>query len=166
MISQSEDAGDGRYTKDVLSGALPATRRPAPARAATTARRQTITAKNHAPAKAAKTSPKAAAAPRPARVVAPKGKTAALRSPSESGRVAGKGRPTAKAAKPASGKATVIRVLSKEDPYRPGSVLASMRALLRDGMTTADLAVAFKAAGIKGTVSGFLHNARSKGVVA
>lgn len=64
-----------------------------------------------------------------------------------------------------SGPATVIRLLSRENPYRPGSVLASMRALLRDGMTSADLAAAFKAAGIKGTVSGFLHNARGRKLV-
>lgn len=95
-------------------------------------------------------------------------KKAATRSPSEPGKVAGKGKPAAKpakTAKPASGKGAVIKVLSKELPYRPGSGLALMLEQVRDGMTAAELRAAFQKAGIKGQVSGFLHNARSKGLV-
>ncbi len=109
-----------------------------------------------------------AAATKPAKAVAAPAKKPAQRSPSDPQRVAGRGRPTAKV-KPASAKAArppaTIRVLSKEIPYRETSTLAKMARLLRDGMTTADLRAAFDRAGIKGSVSGFLSNARGKKLV-
>lgn len=59
-----------------------------------------------------------------------------------------------------------LRRLAKEHPYRPGTALAKMAALVQDGMTVAELTAAMRKAGMKQSPSGFVSNAVARKFLA
>ena len=99
-------------------------------------------------------SPAAAEAKLAATTPAPKAAKPATESPSEPMKPA-KATPRAKASR-------TLHLLGKASPYRPGTALAKMLALVQDGMTTTQLAAAFKAAGLNTSVSGFVRQRRGR----
>ena len=94
----------------------------------------------------------AAAAKLAATAPAPRAAKPAAESPSDPTRLAKAGR--------------TLHLLGKANPYRPGTALARMLAVVQDGMTTTELAAAFKAAGLNTSVSGFVSNAVARGVLS
>jgi hypothetical protein len=100
----------------------------------------------------------AAAAKLAAATPAPETAKAATESPGDPSRLA-------KATTPAKAGRT-LHLLGKASPYRSGTALAKMLALVVDGMTTTELAAAFKAAGLNTSVSGFVGNAAARGVLS
>ena len=100
---------------------------------------------------------KAAAAKLAATAPAPRAAKAATESPRDPSKLA-KGHPGGKPGR-------TLHLLGKASPYRPGTALAKMLALVVDGMTTTQLAAAFKAAGLNTSVSGFVSNAVARGVL-
>lgn len=74
----------------------------------------------------------------------------------------------AKAKKPAteSLRERKLRRLAKDSPYRPGTALDKMAALVVDGMTMSELTAAMRKAGMKQSPSGFVGNAVARKFLA